>query len=69
MDIATGGEDMAVSLYNIFETQKPAINQLQGHSAPVLSVAWNPTETFLASGDEQGVVIVWKSATVKHGSA
>lgn len=31
----------------------PLVNKLQGHSAPVLDVAFNYDESFLASGDNR----------------
>lgn len=35
---------------------------LEGHSAPVLGVAWSQDERRLASSDKQGVVVVWEAA-------
>jgi len=32
----------------------------QGHSCPALAVAFNYTETFLATSDHSGLIIVWK---------
>lgn len=55
---------MAVTLYNILELQKPQLNQLHGHSAPVICADWNYNETLLASGDEHGAVILWKRAPI-----
>lgn len=38
---------------------------LQGHSYPVIGIAWNHGENFLASSDFGGSVIVWKREKTK----
>lgn len=39
------------------------IAQLKGHSTPVSKVAFSPDKTIIASGDEQGVIILWDAST------
>eukprot|EP01025_Chloroclados_australasicus_P032915 TRINITY_DN3342_c0_g3_i1.p3 TRINITY_DN3342_c0_g3~~TRINITY_DN3342_c0_g3_i1.p3 ORF type:complete len:238 (-),score=26.26 TRINITY_DN3342_c0_g3_i1:523-1236(-) len=59
--IVTGGEDTTVTIYDIQRAdQMVEINKLQGHSAPVVDVCWSYDEQSLASGDCNGLVIVWK---------
>jgi WD40 repeat protein len=36
------------------------IFMMQGHRFPVMGIAWNHGENFLASSDFYGIVIVWK---------
>lgn len=38
---------------------------LLGHTAPIGALAWNPNQTFLASGSEDQTVRVWNLADVK----
>jgi len=56
----SGSEDMCVYFFDVERETKPCVNKLQGHSAPVLDVSFNCDESLLASGDAQGLVIVWK---------
>lgn len=56
--MVTGSEDMSVHIFDI-GTRK-LVNQLKGHSAPVLSVCWNYDESILGTADATGVVIFWK---------
>jgi len=58
--IVTGSEDKIVYIFDVTRDTKPCINKLQGHSAPVLDVAWNYDESLLASCDSDGYVILWK---------
>ncbi|KAL6046075.1 WD repeat-containing protein 13 [Balamuthia mandrillaris] len=60
--VVVGGEDMTIYIINVKEPSpaKAIINKLQGHSAPVLDVAWNYDESLLASCDASGLVILWK---------
>ncbi len=39
------------------------VNTLRGHRAPVATVSWAFDETFLASADCDGMVIVWERAS------
>jgi len=64
---ASGSEDGILYIYD-YPVDPPTqglaksrnVNMLQGHSYPVLDVAWNADETLLVSVDAGGVVIAWK---------
>lgn len=58
--VVSGSEDGSVLFLDAERPQRPVINKLQGHAAAVLSPAFNYTESLLATGDAQGIVIVWK---------
>lgn len=60
--IVSGSEDSNVYFYDLTRPKHPCVNKLQGHSSPVIGVAWNHGENLLASSDSDGVVIVWKRA-------
>lgn len=60
--IVSGSEDGNVYFYDFTRPKHPCANKLQGHGAPVISVAWNYGENLLASSDCEGMVIVWKRA-------
>ncbi|XP_011304262.1 WD repeat-containing protein 13 [Fopius arisanus] len=60
--IASGSEDGSVHLLDTAREGKAAqVNRLHGHSAPILSIAFNYDETYLATGDHQGLVIIWQN--------
>lgn len=58
--LVSGSEDMCIYFFDVEKENKPCINTLQGHSAPVLDVSFAHDESMLASCDMQGIVIVWK---------
>ena len=58
--VVSGSEDGGVYFFDVSRTNKSCINKLQAHSAPALAVAFNYNETFLATSDNSGLVIVWK---------
>ncbi|KAH7851342.1 hypothetical protein Vadar_010133 [Vaccinium darrowii] len=60
--IVVGSEDANVYFYDLTRPRHPCVNKLQGHGYPVIGVAWNHGENFLASSDFGGTVIVWKRA-------
>ena len=52
--VVTGSEDMSVYFYDVERaSNKPCVNKLQGHSAPVLAVSFNYDESLLASCDSE----------------
>ncbi|KAJ7378339.1 WD repeat-containing protein 13 [Desmophyllum pertusum] len=56
--MVSASEDMAVYFFDVERAEKPCVNKLLGHSAPVLDVCWNYDESLLASCDtEVGVVM------------
>ncbi|XP_015109988.1 WD repeat-containing protein 13 [Diachasma alloeum] len=60
--IASGSEDGSVHLLDTAREGKAAqVNRLHGHSAPILSIAFNYDESYLATGDHQGLVIIWQN--------
>ncbi|KAK8505863.1 hypothetical protein V6N12_042887 [Hibiscus sabdariffa] len=61
--IVVGSEDSNVDFYDLTRPKHhTCVNKLQGHSFPVIGVAWNHGENLLASSDLSGLVIVWKRA-------
>uniref|UniRef100_A0A6A7FTL0 WD repeat-containing protein 13 n=1 Tax=Hirondellea gigas TaxID=1518452 RepID=A0A6A7FTL0_9CRUS len=58
--VVSGSEDGCVLFLDSEKPQRPVVNKLQGHSAPVLCPAFNYTESLLATGDASGIVILWK---------
>ena len=56
----SGSEDCNVKLYDEAREDMSAINELMGHGAVVLDVAWNYDESLLGTCDDAGVVILWK---------
>ncbi|KAK7314246.1 hypothetical protein VNO77_39460 [Canavalia gladiata] len=58
--IVAGSEDSNVYFYDLTRPKHTCVNKLQGHRFPVMGIAWNHGENFLASSDFYGVVIVWK---------
>uniref|UniRef100_A0A914V5Q2 WD repeat domain 13 n=1 Tax=Plectus sambesii TaxID=2011161 RepID=A0A914V5Q2_9BILA len=58
--VLSGSEDACVYLFDVERDSKPCVNKLQGHASPVTDVCFNHDESFLASADSQGVVIIWK---------
>ena len=59
--VCSGSEDHGVYLYDMENEERPLVNKLHGHSATVKDVAFNYDQTLLASGDDNGIVIVWKT--------
>ncbi|XAR72786.1 hypothetical protein NMG60_11019545 [Bertholletia excelsa] len=60
--IVVGSEDGSVYFYDLTRPSHVCVNKLQGHSYPVIGIAWNHGENLLASSDFGGTVIVWKRA-------
>lgn len=60
--IATGSEDGAIHLLDSAREGKAArVNRLHGHSAPTLALAFNYDESYLATADHQGLLIIWRN--------
>ncbi|KAL0422800.1 UNVERIFIED_CONTAM: WD repeat-containing protein 13 [Sesamum latifolium] len=60
--IVAGSEDTNVYFYDLTKPKHTCVNKLQGHSYPVIGIAWNQGENLLASSDFGGTVIVWSRA-------
>ena len=58
--VVSASQDGGVYFFDASRSSKSCINKLQGHSFPALAVAFNYNETFLATSDNSGLVIVWK---------
>ncbi|KAG6410819.1 hypothetical protein SASPL_128888 [Salvia splendens] len=63
--IVAGSEDTNVYFYDLTRPKHACVNKLQGHGYPVIGIAWNHGENFLASSDFGGTVIVWKREKTK----
>jgi WD40 repeat protein len=42
------------------------VHRLEGHSRPVLALAWSPDGQWLASGSEGGTIKIWNQSTGKE---
>jgi WD40 repeat protein len=58
--IASGSESSEVYIFDASRAGNDCVQKLLGHSAPVVDISWSYDESFLASADISGVVIVWK---------
>ncbi|KAJ8919653.1 hypothetical protein NQ315_006180 [Exocentrus adspersus] len=65
--VVTGSEDGSVYFVDIEKAgNRSVVNTLQGHSSSVLSISFNYDESFLATSDLQGLVIIWKRGNVSN---
>jgi WD repeat-containing protein 13 len=60
--VCSGSEDGCVYFYDMENDENPLLNKLQGHSSTVKDVAFNYDQSFLASGDVNGSIIIWKTS-------
>lgn len=61
--LATGGEDCRVNLWSV---NKPnCIMSLTGHTSPVESVRFNPSEKLIVAGSQSGSLRVWNMEEAK----
>ena len=58
--VVSASQDGGVYFFDVSRSSKSCINKLQAHSAPAIAVAFNYNETFLATSDNSGLLIVWK---------
>jgi len=58
--VVSASEDGAVYFFDVSRASKACINKLEAHSCPGIAVAFNFNETYLATSDNSGLVIVWK---------
>ena len=58
--VVSASEDGAVYFFDVSRASKSCINKLEAHSVPALAVAFNYNESYLATSDQSGLVIVWK---------
>ncbi|CUV06882.1 unnamed protein product [Cryptosporidium hominis] len=59
--VASAAEDCSVRVFQLNNDSCEKENlALVGHSAPVISTAVNASSTLLASGDADGIVIIWR---------
>ncbi len=58
----SGTEDGCVFVFDCGSAATAPSNALAGHSGAVIDVAFNFDESFIATGDAGGAVIVWKTA-------
>eukprot|EP01132_Coremiostelium_polycephalum_P008497 gene8497-10443_t len=56
--LVTGSEDCNIYIYDIEQKEKRPMNQLFGHSSPVIDLAFNNDESLLATSDTSGMVII-----------
>jgi WD40 repeat protein len=59
--VCTGSEDTGLYIYDMNNQDSPLVNKLQGHTSAVLDVSFNYDQSLLASADQAGCVIVWKT--------
>ncbi|XP_023312153.1 WD repeat-containing protein 13-like [Anoplophora glabripennis] len=65
--VVTGSEDGSIYFVDIEKMgNRSVVNTLQGHSSSVLSISFNYDESFLATSDLQGLVIIWKKGNMSQ---
>ena len=58
--VVSASEDGAVYFFDLSRSSSTSVNKLEAHSCPAVAVAFNFDESFLATSDTSGLVIVWK---------
>ena len=58
--VVSASEDGGVYFFDASRSSKSCINKLEAHSSAVLAVAFNYNESYLATSDQSGLLIVWK---------
>jgi len=58
--VVSASEDGAVYFFDLSRCSSTSVNKLEAHSCPAVAVAFNFDESFLATSDSSGLVIVWK---------
>ncbi|XP_045447471.1 chromatin assembly factor 1 subunit B [Melitaea cinxia] len=66
--LATGGTDSHVLVWYISTTEKGSVNlevaaDLTRHQKAVNVVRWSPNGLYLASGDDESIIFIWKQKT------
>ncbi|XP_043290015.1 WD repeat-containing protein 13-like [Venturia canescens] len=60
--MASGSEDGSIHfLDSTRDGSVDRVNRLHGHSAPTIALAFNYDESYLATVDHQGIVIIWRN--------
>ncbi|GBP87538.1 Chromatin assembly factor 1 subunit B [Eumeta japonica] len=68
--LATGGTDSHVLIWHVAKSDKGSVNldvaaDLVRHQKAVNVVRWSPNGQFLASGDDESIIFIWKQRTDK----
>jgi len=58
--VVSASQDGAVYFFRVNKPDRAGINKLQAHSCSVLAVCFNSDESYLATSDQSGLIIVWK---------
>lgn len=58
--VAVGGRDGSIRFLNPVSARRDEKKVLEGHAAPVTALAYDDRASALASGDEEGVVHLWR---------
>lgn len=61
--VATCGNDRLIKLWSLPDLK--LVRTYEGHETHVYNVAFHPSEPFLVSGDQKGIIKVWHRATGK----
>ena len=58
----SGTEDGSLLFFDLERNWKPCVDRLSGHSKPIVFSAFSHDETYLASADTSGQIIVWRKS-------